>query len=92
VVVITGGLETLRLAEALSCESLADPTTSLNDAIKFAADSISGEEPICLWVSDLPCLQPDDVETVLAQAASAFATEVKQAFVPDDKTVGTTAL
>jgi 2-phospho-L-lactate guanylyltransferase len=99
VVVITGDHETSRLAEALSCESLADPTGSLNDAIRFAADSISDEEPICLWVSDLPCLQPDDVETVLAQAAAVFARgQVQegrgptQAFVPDDKSVGTTAL
>jgi 2-phospho-L-lactate guanylyltransferase len=99
VVVITGSHENSRLAEALSCESLADPTTSLNDAIRFAADSISGEEPICLWVSDLPCLQSADVETVLAQAAAVFARgQVQeergrtQAFVADDKSVGTTAL
>jgi 2-phospho-L-lactate guanylyltransferase len=99
VVVITGSHETSRLAETLICESLADPTTSLNDAIRFAADSISSEEPICVWVSDLPCLQPDDVETVLAQAAVVFARErlqegqgPKQAFVPDDNSLGTTAL
>jgi 2-phospho-L-lactate guanylyltransferase len=92
IVVITDGNEISELAWALGCESLADPTESLNEAIKFAADSISGEEPICVWVSDLPCLQPDDVERVLAQAASAFATEAKQAFVPDDNSGGTTAL
>jgi 2-phospho-L-lactate guanylyltransferase len=112
VVVITGSHENSRLAEALSCESLADPTTSLNDAIRFAADSISSEEPICLWVSDLPCLQSADVETVLVQAAAVFASgqvhegrvrewegwvrgRVRgptQAFVADDKFVGTTAL
>jgi 2-phospho-L-lactate guanylyltransferase len=92
VVVITGSHETSRLAETLSCESLADPTTSLNDAIKFTVEAIGGEGPICIWVSDLPCLQSDDVETVLDQTASAFATEAMQAFVPDDKTVGTAAL
>jgi 2-phospho-L-lactate guanylyltransferase len=114
VVVITGGHETSRLAEALSCESLADPTTSLNDAIKFTAESIGGESPICVWVSDLPCLQPEDVGMVLAQAAAVFARGrvrergqdregrvrervqegrgTTQAFVADDKSVGTTAL
>jgi 2-phospho-L-lactate guanylyltransferase len=105
VVVITASYATSRLAKALGCESLDDPTKSLNDAIKFAAESISGEEPICLWVSDLPCLQPDDVETVLAQAAAVLARGqvqggrvrekergLTQAFVPDNKTVGTTAL
>jgi 2-phospho-L-lactate guanylyltransferase len=92
VMVITGSHETSRLAEALSCESLADPTGSLNDAIRFGAESIGGENPICIWVSDLPCLQPDDVEMVLAQAASALATGAMQAFVADDKVVGTTAL
>jgi 2-phospho-L-lactate guanylyltransferase len=101
VVVISDGDETSALAKALGCESLADPTESLNGAIKFAADSISGEEPICVWVSDLPCLQADDVAAVLAQAAAAFAPGQEQkgrvrgqtqAFVADDKSVGTTAL
>jgi 2-phospho-L-lactate guanylyltransferase len=108
VVVITDSDETSRLAKALGCESLDDPTSELNDAIKFAAESISGESPICIWVSDLPCLQSDDVAAVLAQAADVFASgQVQvgrgggqmqvgrgptQAFVPDDKTVGTTAL
>jgi 2-phospho-L-lactate guanylyltransferase len=116
VVVITGSHETSRLAEALSCESLDDPTSELNDAIRFAADSISGEEPICIWLSDLPCLRPNDVETVLAQAAAVFASGQMQggrrqdregrvrrrvrekergsmeAFVADDKSVGTTTL
>jgi 2-phospho-L-lactate guanylyltransferase len=99
VVVITGSHETSRLAEALSCESLDDPTSELNDAIKFAAGSIDADDSICLWVSDLPCLQPNDVETVLAQAAAVFARErlqegrgPMQAFVADDKSVGTTAL
>jgi 2-phospho-L-lactate guanylyltransferase len=78
VVVITASDATSRRAEALSCESLADPTTSLNDAIKFAAESINGENPICIWVSDLPCLQPNDVETVLAQAAAVFSREPLQ--------------
>jgi 2-phospho-L-lactate guanylyltransferase len=99
VVVITGSHETSRVAETLNCESLADPTTSLNDAIKFAASSIGNDDPICIWVSDLPCLRSDDVETVLAQAAAAFTRGrvqerrgPKQAFVADDKSVGTTAL
>jgi 2-phospho-L-lactate guanylyltransferase len=92
VIVITDSRETSRLAEALSCESLADPTRALNDAIRFAADSISREKPICIWVSDLPCLQSDDVETVLTQAAKVFAAEATQAFVADDKSLGTTAL
>jgi len=92
VVIITDSEETSRLAKALSCESQDDPTSELNDAIKFAADSIGGEEPICVWVSDLPCLQPDDVEKVLAQAASEFAKGATQAFVPDDNSGGTTAL
>jgi 2-phospho-L-lactate guanylyltransferase len=92
VVVITDSHETLRLAEALGCESLKDPTSELNDAIKFAASSIGGDDPICVWVSDLPCLQPNDVETVLAQAASAFAADATQSFVPDDNSGGTTAL
>jgi 2-phospho-L-lactate guanylyltransferase len=92
VVVISDGDETSALAKALGCESLADPTESLNGAIKFTAETIGGESPICLWVSDLPCLQPDDVEMVLAQAASALTTEAMQAFVADDKSVGTSAL
>jgi 2-phospho-L-lactate guanylyltransferase len=99
VVVITDSRETSRLAKALGCESLDDPTKSLNDAIKFAAESISGQEPVCLWVSDLPCLQPNDVEMVVAQAAAVLASgQVQegrgptQAFVADDKSVGTTAL
>jgi 2-phospho-L-lactate guanylyltransferase len=109
VVVITDSRETSRLAEALGCGSLIDPTESLNDVIRFAADSISGEKPICIWVSDLPCLQSADVETVLAQAAAVFARGqeqegrvrervrmkergLTQAFVADDKSVGTTAL
>jgi 2-phospho-L-lactate guanylyltransferase len=92
VVVITDSDETSRLAEALGCESLDDTTSELNDAIKFAAGSIGTDHPICVWVSDLPCLQPDDVETVLAQAASTFAAGATQAFVPDDNSGGTTAL
>jgi 2-phospho-L-lactate guanylyltransferase len=92
VVVITGSGETSRLAEGLGCESLDDPTSELNDAIKFAAGSTGADDPICVWVSDLPCLQPDDVEMVLAQAGSALATGAMQAFVADDKSVGTTAL
>jgi len=92
VLVITDSDETSRLAKALGCESLNDPTSELNDAIRFAAISIGADDPICVWVSDLPCLQPGDVETVLAQAASAFATGATQAFVPDDNSGGTTAL
>ena len=92
VVVITDSDETSRLAKALGCESLDDPTSELNDAIKFAAGSIGTDDPICVWVSDLPCLQPDDVERVLAQAAGTFATDAMQAFVPDDNSGGTTAL
>jgi len=92
VVVITDSGETSRMAETLGCESLDDPTSELNDAIKFAADSMGTDHPICVWVSDLPCLQPGDVETVLAQAASALATGATQAFVPDDNSGGTTAL
>jgi 2-phospho-L-lactate guanylyltransferase len=92
VVVITDSAETSRLAKALGCESLDDPTSELNDAIKFAASSMGGDDPICVWVSDLPCLQPDDVETVLAQAASALAAGATQSFVPDDNSGGTTAL
>jgi 2-phospho-L-lactate guanylyltransferase len=75
IVVITDGNEASELAKSLGCESLIDPTESLNDAIKFAAGSISGESHICIWVSDLPCLQSADVETVLAQAAVVFARE-----------------
>jgi len=92
VVVITDSDETSRLAEALGCEPLDDPTSELNDAIRFAASSIGADDPICVWVSDLPCLQPDDVETVLAQAASVFAAGATQSFVPDENSGGTTAL
>jgi 2-phospho-L-lactate guanylyltransferase len=116
VVVITESRETSRLAEALGCESLGDTTGSLNGAIRFAAEGMGGESPICIWVSDLPCLRPNDVETVLVQAAAVFASgQVQggrvqmrrdrgrgrvrgrergqtQAFVADDKSVGTTAL
>jgi 2-phospho-L-lactate guanylyltransferase len=105
VVVITDSRETSRLAKALGCESLGDTTASLNDAIRFAAEGMGGESPICIWVADLPCLQSADVETVLAQAAAVLARGqvqggwvrekergLTQAFVADDKCVGTAAL
>ena len=98
--VITDDVDFGRLAKAQGCEVIADETTSLNDAIVFAAHAPPAgateavETPVAVAVSDLPCASAETFTRLFTQCETAlFGPDSRsQAFVSDQTGRGTTFL
>jgi 2-phospho-L-lactate guanylyltransferase len=86
VVVVCDDPALIRIARSYGADVRPDPRGGLNAAFRQGMQSAAGGY-ICLMTTDLPCLTPQMVDSVLAAAA-----EHERAVVPDLAETGTTLL